>query len=482
MKKHSLLIGLSTLILSVGHAFAGVVVTDQYKFDFNGVWTSTFPASPVVTAAASTTASESTFGVGSGAVGINTANTKAQFSCSSGSGNRGGLIKNLNGGTALSTTLKEVVEFDWDPTVSNSDAGHYVSVGLSDAGKNLIFALTTETWGASSGLHLLNLNTATLTSNLLTAPTYVTTGAYVTDWINAHASTCLGTSFPNGKSYHIKAKLDFGTHVVDSITITRNDDNSIFYVGKNLSFINTAATNGDRLSFVATRGKNATNSGNGSTITLSTTVDNLSFYTWEFAVTADITLNYYDATDNSFISSIKRNKVVGQKYVATSTDKLSFVNNGNYCVYSSMLLDSSIVTLDGLAHNDLKMKRYPVTAGTYTWTGVKDSIWNELNANFSTDGVNALGYQPSNGVVFPEAGLKKILALNDVVNLGTNDLTVSGNGYSFSGIGSLNGTGKLNVNLSGAQTLNLNITNNMTGRTQLAGGAITVAKAGALAI
>jgi autotransporter-associated beta strand protein len=480
MKKHLLLISLCTLILGVGQAVAGVVINDQYKYDFNGVWTSTFPASPVVTAVASTTATESAFGVGAGGIAFNTANTKAQFSCSGGSGNRGGLIKNLNGGVALSTTLKEVVEFDWDAAVSNSDAGHYVSIGLSDASKNLIFALTTETWSATSGLHLLNLNTATLTSNLLTAPAYVTTGAYATDWATAHASTCLGTSFPNGKSYHIKAKLDFATHMVDSITITRNDDNTIFYVGKSLSFISTAATNGDRLSFVATRGKNATNGGNGSTITVTTPVDNLSFYTWEYAVTADVTVNYYDDTDNSFITSLKRNWVVGQKYIASSSDKTSFTNTGFYCVYNGVLLDSSVVTLNGLAHIDLKMKRYPLTAGTYTWTGAKDSIWNELNTNFTTDGTNAMGYQPTNGVAFPETSLKKTLTLNDVFNLGANDFTVNGGGYAFSGIGSLNGTGKVNVNLAGSQALTLNITNNMTGRTQVAGGSIVLAKTGAL--
>ena len=480
MKKQLLLIVLCSLVLSIGQAIAGVVTNDQYKFDFNGVWTSTYPASPVVTAVGSTTATESAFGIGSGGIGFNTANTKAQYSCSGASGGRGGVIKNLNGGAALSTTLKEVVEFDWDAAVSNSDAGHYTAIGFSDASKNMIFALASETWGTGSGLHLLNLNASTLTSNALTAPTYVTTGAYATDWINAHTSTCLGTNFPNGKSYHVKAKLDFATHMVDSITITRNDDNTIFYVGKNLSFISTAANNADRLSFLTPRGKNATNGGNGSTITVTTTVDNLSFYTWEYAITADISVNYYDDTDNSFITSIKRNQVVGQKYAVSSNDKASFVNNTSYCVYNGMLLDSSIVTLDGLAHIDAKMKRYPVTTGTYSWTGVKDSIWNELNANFSTNGVNALGYQPTNGVAFPEAGLKKTLSLNEVVNLGANDLTFSGNGYSLLGGGSLNGTGKINVNLSGAQALNLNITNNMTGRAQVAGGAITLAKTGAL--
>jgi autotransporter-associated beta strand protein len=351
---------------------------------------------------------------------------------------------------------------------------------LSDASKNLIFSLATETWGATSGLHLLNLNATTLTSNLLTAPTYVTTGAYATDWVTAHASTCLGTSFPNGKSYHIKAKLDFATHVVDSITIMRNDDNTIFYVGKNLNFINTAATNGDRLSIAAIRGKNATNGGNGSVITVTTTVDNLSYYTWEYAQTADITVNYYNDADNSFITSLKRNRVVGQKYAATSTDKLSFTNNSKYCVFNGMILDSSVVTLDGLAHIDLKMKCYPVTAGTYSWTGAKDSIWNELNPNFTTDGTNALGYQPSNGVILPEAGLKKILALNEVLNLGANDLAINGGGYSLSGIGSFNGTGKISVNLSGSQALSLNVSNNMTGRAQIGGGTITLAKLGAL--
>lgn len=197
--------------------------------------------------------------------------------------------------------------------------------------------------------------------------------------------------------------------------------------------------------------------------------------------TANVNINYYDAdSPTTLIKTVAlANQKVDDIYTATPSDKVTFTKDNFYYTYSSMSLDAQTVLQDGSTHVDILMKKYPVISATYTWTGAVDGIWNELNGNF-TDGTNTLGYQPGNAVVFPAGTTNKTITTNDNFDLGAGDFSINSDGYSFQGVGTLTGTGKLNVNLSGAQTASLGITNSLTGRTQIAGGTITLAKTGAL--
>jgi len=483
MRKITRLLAISVALLWAGTTQAGVVTTDQYKFLFDGVLTSTIPT-PAITATlySSTSTSTSMFATASGAAALNLS-SNILFS-GGGSGNRGSVLYNLNGGAALSTTKKEVVEFDWAPNTTDADAMAYNAIGLSDAAKNPIFVFVDELWSTTnSGLHLMNLTPTALTASpwLLTAPTYATTGNYPADCITAFSSSWLGADFMNNKTYHVKAKLDFSTHMIDSLWVARSDDATKVYTTSALAFMSAAATNADKISAVAVRGKKIDNSGGGVNSVLNMTIDNYRVYTWETAQTTSVIVNYYDADDNSFITSLTRtNQAIAGTYAVTGYDKASFTFGGKYCVYSSILLDNVAITADGLAHVDLKVKRFSATSGTYTWTGVIDGTFNELNANLTTDGVNTVGYQPGNAIAFPDAGLNKSVTMNDNFNLGANDLTVSGDGYTLQGNSTISGTGKLNVNLTGSQAVTLNISNALTGVTQIAGGQITISKTGAL--
>jgi autotransporter-associated beta strand protein len=482
MKKITLFFALLILV-GLGTAQAGVVTTDQYKFLFNGVLTSTIPSSPAITATTATTTTASVFGVGSGSATIGAASLAFG---GSGAGNRGSALSNLNAATTLSTTKKEIVEFDWYVATTAVDAMAYNAICLSDNSKNGILVLAAEGWvSGSSGVHVMNLTPSatylTATTYLLAAATYTSTGNYKQDCATFFAGSFIGADFPNSKTYHVRAKLDFATHVIDSLTITRSDDATKVYTTTNLAFLSASATNVDKISSVGTRGKNLTNSGNGGNSSVVMTIDNYQVYTWEVASTTTVDVKYYDADNTStLIKSITRdNQAVGGTYTATGNDKTSFSQDGFYYAYSSMQLDNPVIAGDGTTYVEVLMKKFPVYSGLYSWTGAVDGTWNELNANFSY-GLTALGYQPGNGVEFPESGAVKTVTVDNNYNLGSGDLTISGDAYTIQGGATLTGTGKLNINLSGAQTATLNVSNSMTGTTAIAGGNITLSKSGVL--
>jgi Uncharacterized protein with a C-terminal OMP (outer membrane protein) domain len=467
------------------NSFAGEVITDQYKFEFNGVLTSTIPSSPAVTSVcySSTATTYSMFAVANGAAALN-ANSNVLFS-GGGSGGRGSAIYNLNGNTALSTTKKEILEFDWNPATTDADPMAYNAIGISDYSKNPIFVLVSEAWTTgNSGIHLMNLtpsSTYLTTAYMLQAATYSGSSNYASDCATFFTGSWLGADFVNNKTYHIKVKMDFTTHMIDQITITRSDDATKQYVGTNIAFLSSSATNVDRVSAVAARGKNATNSANGANSMLWMSLDNYYVYTTETAATANVAINYYDADNlSSLIKSTTTAGVVGGTYSITGTDKASFTNSGYYYVYSSTIADNVSVTADGLAHVDIAMKKYPATSATYTWTGIVDGTWNELNGNFTTNGSNSMGFQPGNGIEFPASGTTKTVTVDNNYDLGTGDLTISGDGYTLGGNATLTGTGKINVNLSGSQAVTLNVTSNLSGTTAIAGGNVTLSKSGVI--
>ncbi len=484
MRKITIFLALSVVLGF--QAQAGYVTSDKYKFEFNGVLSSSIPSGPSVDAVlySGTGTTTSLFAVANGAVALN-ASSNLLFS-GSGSGARGSAVYNLNANTALPTDKKVVVQFDWTPTSSNGDAMAYNALGLSDNARNPILVLVSESWvSGSSGIHLMNLTSTSthLTSSwTLQSATYSGTSNYKADCAGFFAGSWLGADFPNGQTYTVKAKLDFSTHVIDSIRITRADDTSKSYLGVNIPFLSASATNADKISAVATRGKNQTNSANGVNSALAMTLDNYYVYTWEEAAAlGSITVNYYDADNTSALikSEVRPNLAINSSYSATGADKLAFTSAGFYYVFSSVAADNAVVTADGLAHIDILMKKYPAHTGIFSWTGAIDGNWNETTANFS-DGTNSQVYQPGNGVEFPATATQKTITANANFNLGGGDVTISGADYILQGTGTLIGTGKMNINLSGSQALTLDLTNNLTGTTQLAGGTITLKKNGVL--
>lgn len=454
---------------------ASVVKSDQYKFEFDGVLTSTVPIDPVITATAGT--SNSIFGIANGSAAI--ANNTLAFT-GGGSGSRGATLANLNGGAPLLTTKKEIVEFDWTVNTTAADAMAYNILGISDQNKNPILVLVVERWSsANSGIHFMNLTPSKLSAAYTLEGTgvYTNGGDYKTDCVNAFAESWIGADFTNGKSYKVKAKLDFATHTIDSIWITRVDDPTIVYVKDNVPFLSTSATNVDLVSAAATRGRNQSNGGNGGNSNLNMVIDNYHVYSWKIANAASLTVNYYNVDDNTLVKSvIRENQLVGGVYSATVEDKATFSEAGFNYVFSNVINDNVEVLSDNTSHIDINVKKYPVISGDFTWTGIIDGSWNELNANFTTDGINALGYQVSNGVIFPSNASSKEVVLNNSFNLGAGNINVNSDLYTFNGTGTLSGTGKLIVNPGEGGLTVFNLSNNLTGGVNVLSGTLEVGK------
>jgi len=179
-----------------------------------------------------------------------------------------------------------------------------------------------------------------------------------------------------------------------------------------------------------------------------------------------VTVNYLDQDNIAFKMNrvTAADQIIGTTYTALATDKLTFTDATNYYTFdaASTTIDNVIVTADGLAAINLKFKRAALTTGTYSWTGLTNGNWNELDANFSTDGSNSLGYQNTNAITFPATATTKTVSLTCALNLGSQSINLVGDGYTLQGAGSLTGSkGALNLNLTTGQTATLNFINNL---------------------
>jgi hypothetical protein len=471
MKKLTFLMALFTIIY-IGKTNAGVVITDLYKFEFNGVATSTIPSDPSITSTlySGTSTSTSMFAVASGSCALN-AGVNVLFS-GGGTGARGSAIYNLNNNIALPTAKKVVLEFDWNPATTNADAMAYNALGVSDNAKNPIFVLISERWSTeNSGIHLMNLTPASLSTTwMLNAATYSGTSDYKTDCVNTFSGSWLGANFPNNQIYNVKAKLDFTTHIIDSIIITRNDNPTIKYIGTNINFLSASAINADKISAVATRGRNQTNSGNGGNSMLWMTIDNYLVSTWEVAEnTASVTINYKDSEGTLLKTSrVQQNLEVGTTYYATADDKATFSDENFYYAYNAAASTDNVVVAEGAVIN-LIFKKTAKTSGTYIWSGSTNSNWNNADENFGVGASPLMGYQDNNPILFPAVPATKTVNLNANLTIGANDITLYGDGYNFSGTGSISGTGKFILGMQPGETTTMGIRNNMA-KVEINGG------------
>jgi len=307
-------------------------------------------------------------------------------------------------------------------------------------------------------------------------------------WAIGRATSYLGTTFAypsnadalnaDQPTARITFILDFNAKTLDFSALQGTFDYStrVFTAsGATISstaqpFINIAATNIMKLSSWYWRGSTASGT-NGfdlmyAGISASRAVS-----------TASVTVNYLDPSGNPIKTArVATENVVGSTYAALLDDKATFVDGGFYYVYdpASTTADNVVVLLDGTAVINLKFIKTAVNSGTYTWTGSSSTNWNETETNFSTDGTNSVGYQFGNAVVFGATAVNKSVSLNSVFNLGSNDVTISSDGYSFEGSGRLTGTGKIILNTTGTTTLN--IINELTGGVDVNGGIAVIAK------
>lgn len=197
--------------------------------------------------------------------------------------------------------------------------------------------------------------------------------------------------------------------------------------------------------------------------------------------TASVTVKFKDQDGSYFkTEEVITEQAVDATYTSTLLQRASIITGGNYYTLNPASPLSVVVANGGSTLELLFQKSTSYLTGI--WNGTNDAngnIWSEINHNF-LNGSNALGHQQGSSFTFDATAVNKSVSVNDALQLGSGNISITSPNYTFSGSGQLSGSGAFSINLSGSDPLTLGITNNLGGTTQISGGTITISKTGAL--
>jgi hypothetical protein len=466
-------------LLAIGN-YGVLQAQDTYKKyhiheDFSG---NALPSKPSAWTINNTNSSSQTSNVYGGAGAATWAEEMLTIS-GSGGGNRGMEIffptpqsnPEMNGYDVI------YMEFDW--TINKASVTDRASLGLvfmdKDRTKDTplpIFGIYLA--GTDGFFHYWNMDTEgpeTSTSGTYYGPVYTTgnggggfrrqgNSADETNAINQ--STRTSVAYTVGSTYHVTAALNFTTKQVVSLTIADVDNPANTGTITDQAFIDTNADDLGVLAAVNTRGGNVGN--NGANIDFAVYFDNFDIYVNAISLgRRDVTVNYLDQDGQAAKAArVIPQQEVGLTYSALLSDMASFVEGGNYYAYNAAATVSDQVTVDleGANAINLIFKKSPALSGTYTWTGTTSSYWDELDNNFSVNGGADVSYQNGNSIAFSNASVanKEIIVQGNVL-LGDANVTVSADGYAFSGDGKLVGDGNMVLNPGSAGTVVMGLDN-----------------------
>ncbi|MDD4970380.1 MAG: T9SS type A sorting domain-containing protein [Paludibacter sp.] len=410
---------------------------------------------------------------GSGAISWTSPASDQLSSSGSGTGNRGYTINFPGSGTETTVYLN----FDWFITAQSIGQRNATGLLLHGSG-----ATTTDpqniiclyNCGSGGFFYLNNLqkdSTTFLTGGNFNRATNISIAGTSTRNSGCNTNLALATS----TWYNIKAKLNFTTHMIDSITISKKSDATVNVTFTALNFLNATANDLSKISFTSNRSNNSGTNGNNSNFNFS--IDNFKTYKLTQATTSTVTVNYLDPSNVAFKTArTVTDLTVASTYTALSSDKATYTDGSYYYIYdaTNTISDNTVVAADGSSVINLKFKKVDVATGTYTWTGLTSSNWSDVDANFTTDGVNSFAYQSNNPIIFPATATMKSAILTGDLTLGSNNINLSGDGYALTGTGSVSGTGALNLNLNAGETATIGIKNNLTGGLVVNGGIAVV--------
>jgi len=462
MRKSTLFLFLIVALFSASKIQAGTTTTIPEYFvnqDFNGAiahptgWSTAFDPN------------YSLFGSG----GYNYTTPVNQMNLvNGGSGNRGIKVSFPTSGTEPTVYL----DFDWIITGAAVAQKNALGLFLEDnstlgfSGNDIIILYCSGTDGM---IHCQNIDNSSPTfQNVTASGSFLKSGADAATCNTNNASTITTCSWTAGSTIHISATLDFVTKKVTYLKLSNAASTPTSYENTTgLNFISALATNLSKICLTNTR---SSASGSGVNSALNVGIDNFKTYKLKEVSTDKVTINYKDNVGNSIKTSREQlNLEIGATYTVTTDDKATFSDASYYYAYDATSTDNVVVATGGSVIN-LIFKKTALIAGTYTWTGLTNSIWNNADNNFTTDGTNSLGYQNSNPIAFPTTATNKTVNLTADLALGSNDITLSGDAYALSGTGSLAGTGKLLLNLNVGETATIGVKNNFTGGLFVNGG------------
>ena len=296
--------------------------------------------------------------------------------------------------------------------------------------------------------------------------------AFATDSMNL--STITNVDRIAAEWYNLVFKLNFSTKKID-VTITQKTNPENTQTFTDLDFISKTAVDFGSIGMVNNR---ASNQGNAANADIDATVDNFKIYQKVLSLgLADVTVMYQDAEGNT----IKESRVVSQQevsleYKLLESDKESFISNGHYYAFDPAATGSqSVVVAQGGSSIVVKFKKAAATTGSYQWKGYVSEMWNEQDANFTTDNSNQLAYQKGNSVEFSDAdaGIKTVV-LNNKLEVGEGNVVFNAPGYSVTSSGGfLTGSGSVIVNAN----TSLGFINNLSGPVKVQNDTLTVTNA-----
>ena len=355
------------------------------------------------------------------------------------------------------------VDFDWLNTTATLGMRNAVGLILHDNAGNNILSL--YACGSDAKFHYWNqdLDSAAFIGNSFNRASALT----VDNTNSMNYQTLVNFPFAVATWYNIKATLNFTTHIVTNLTITKKSDGTNISIA-NMPFISTLASDVTKISLLNTR---ASNAGNGSNANLNASLDNFKTYKLIDVPAASVNINYLDPVGTPFKTArVETNQAIGSTYTVLASDKATYTDGLFYYVYDA----AATATLAGIGTGDtvvvksggstinLKFTKVAAVSGTYIWTGTTNANWNESDANFTTDGSNSLAYQNTNAISFPATAIQKTVNLTVALNMGTQSINLAGDGYTLIGNGSITGSkSALNLNLTSGQTATLNFINNL---------------------
>ncbi|GAB6011473.1 autotransporter outer membrane beta-barrel domain-containing protein [Viscerimonas tarda] len=305
-----------------------------------------------------------------------------------------------------------------------------------------------------------------------------TTGNYEeTDALNLSTQTAV--TYAAGSTYHITAEMDFANQKMISLTITDKDNPANTATINNQPFLAPSTAGAESVvpvdervvsdfSIISLFGSRPA----GGNTNLEFYIDNVEVYVnVESVGQADVTVNYKDQNGGPVKPSrTAPNQEVATFYPLLLSDKEDLVTATDYYAYNAAATGSeSVEVVAGGVSIDVIFKKSPLTAGNYAWTGATSAEWNKLDDNFSV-GAGNISYQNGNAATFSDAAAAAAITIPANLFLDDKDVTISAEGYSFSGEGKLLGTGTLVVNAS----TSLNIVNQLDGGVELSAGTLEV--------
>lgn len=246
--------------------------------------------------------------------------------------------------------------------------------------------------------------------------------------------------------------------------------------GTNVSFIDTN-TGYDFASILTNFYRNSTTTG-----TIGYDLMYFAVSTEKLVSTAGVTVKFKDQNGDYFkVDEVVETLPVGNEYLATLAQKASY-NDGTNVYVLDPSSPTSVASVDAAGSTlELLFRKSPVYESV-SWVGSVDengNLWSDWYQNFVNNS-DVTSSQINADHFFGDDGVVKDVVVNNEINVGTGSVVIEDNGYSFTGAGSLKGSGLIKVNLASSQSLTLGLPNLLTGGTEINGGNVTVSKAGAL--